>query len=89
MKEACNSVVKLPGCCWLRRKSYNPKANSWNLVNGVRIEQKEGISFDKPKFVKVERGWLCSLKGKTFHFPISIDIKQLGPKKPGGSYSDR
>eukprot|EP00439_Symbiodinium_sp_Y106_P081131 s477_g20.t1 len=26
-----------------------------NVVNGVRIEQKEGLSFDKPKFVKVSK----------------------------------
>lgn len=38
----------------LRRKGNYARANSWNLVNGVRIEQKEGLSHDKCKFVKAQ-----------------------------------
>ena len=36
-----------------RYKENYGRPNSWNVVNGVRIEQKEGFSHDKPKFVKV------------------------------------
>eukprot|EP00913_Durusdinium_trenchii_P034056 g31878.t1 len=53
--EDLRALPHLPGYIYRQRKSNYPRANSWNLVNGVRIEQKEGISFDKPKFVKVSK----------------------------------
>jgi hypothetical protein len=49
-----------------RYKDNYPRQNSWNLVNGVRIEQKDGVSHDKPKFVKAGPGELrCGSKLKT------------------------
>ena len=49
-----------------RYKDNYLRQNSWNLVNGVRIEQKDGVSHDKPKFVKAGPGELrCGSKLKT------------------------
>eukprot|EP00435_Cladocopium_sp_Y103_P059707 s418_g21.t1 len=49
------SLPNLPGYTFPEYKDNYPRQNSWNLVNGVRIEQKDGVSHDKPKFVKVSK----------------------------------
>ncbi|CAE7679512.1 EFHC1 [Symbiodinium microadriaticum] len=49
------SLPNLPGYTFPEYKDNYARPNTWNVVNGVRIEQKEGLSFDKPKFVKVSK----------------------------------
>eukprot|EP00913_Durusdinium_trenchii_P019847 g18655.t1 len=49
------SLPNLPGYTFPEYKENYGRPNSWNVVNGVRIEQKEGFSHDKPKFVKVSK----------------------------------
>jgi len=53
--EDLAALPNLPGYNFRQRKGNYPRQNSWNLVNGVRIEQKEGLSHEKPKFVKVSK----------------------------------
>eukprot|EP00434_Breviolum_minutum_P031182 symbB.v1.2.027577.t1/scaffold2840.1/size69153/2 len=49
------SLPNLPGYTFPEYKDNYARPNSLNVVNGVRIEQKEGFSHDKPKFVKVAK----------------------------------
>jgi Ca2+-binding EF-hand superfamily protein len=49
------SLPNLPGFHLPEYKERYPKQNSWNIVGGHRIEVKEGLSHEKPKFVKAAR----------------------------------
>lgn len=46
------SLPNLPGYQLPAYKERHHKPQTWNTVNGQRIEQKEGLSHDRPKFVK-------------------------------------
>jgi len=49
------NLPNLPGFSFPEYKDRYAKPNSWSVVNGVCIESKEGVSHEKPKFVKVAK----------------------------------
>jgi len=49
------SLPNLPGYSFPELKDHYPRPQTWNRVNGTRIEQKEGLSHDRPKLVKVPK----------------------------------
>ncbi|CAE8640930.1 unnamed protein product [Polarella glacialis] len=49
------SLPNLPGFSFPAYKERYHKSQTWNVVNNQRIEQKEGFSHDKPKFVKAAK----------------------------------
>lgn len=49
------NLPSLPGYSFPEFKERHHKPQTWNVVNGQRIEQKEGLSHDKGKFVKAPR----------------------------------
>eukprot|EP00928_Gymnodinium_smaydae_P024383 TRINITY_DN1973_c0_g4_i1.p1 TRINITY_DN1973_c0_g4~~TRINITY_DN1973_c0_g4_i1.p1 ORF type:complete len:749 (+),score=176.38 TRINITY_DN1973_c0_g4_i1:99-2345(+) len=50
-----SDVPNLPGYSIQELKDRYHKPQTWNCVNGQRIEQKEGLSHERPKFVKAAR----------------------------------
>jgi len=58
-----SAIPNLPGFTVKTKKKNHGRCHTFSLVNGVRIEQSEGMTFDKPKFVKV---------------PLSLEPKRLG-----------
>eukprot|EP00401_Gymnodinium_catenatum_P036698 CAMPEP_0117501572 /NCGR_PEP_ID=MMETSP0784-20121206/23369_1 /TAXON_ID=39447 /ORGANISM="" /LENGTH=749 /DNA_ID=CAMNT_0005296833 /DNA_START=115 /DNA_END=2364 /DNA_ORIENTATION=+ len=50
--EDLKSLPNLPGFSITDYKERYPKQQTWSYVNGQRIEQKEGLSHDRPKFVR-------------------------------------
>eukprot|EP00928_Gymnodinium_smaydae_P024379 TRINITY_DN1973_c0_g1_i1.p1 TRINITY_DN1973_c0_g1~~TRINITY_DN1973_c0_g1_i1.p1 ORF type:complete len:748 (+),score=189.87 TRINITY_DN1973_c0_g1_i1:116-2359(+) len=50
-----NALPNLPGFSVQEFRERNHKPQTWNYFNGQRIEQKEGLSHEKPKFVKAPR----------------------------------
>eukprot|EP00931_Biecheleriopsis_adriatica_P081642 TRINITY_DN54_c0_g1_i2.p1 TRINITY_DN54_c0_g1~~TRINITY_DN54_c0_g1_i2.p1 ORF type:complete len:770 (+),score=180.35 TRINITY_DN54_c0_g1_i2:78-2312(+) len=55
MQVDLKSLPNLPGFSFPEYKDNYARPHTWNVVNNVRIEQKEGLSHDKPKFVKVAK----------------------------------
>eukprot|EP00413_Alexandrium_margalefii_P039129 CAMPEP_0204599060 /NCGR_PEP_ID=MMETSP0661-20131031/54626_1 /ASSEMBLY_ACC=CAM_ASM_000606 /TAXON_ID=109239 /ORGANISM="Alexandrium margalefi, Strain AMGDE01CS-322" /LENGTH=744 /DNA_ID=CAMNT_0051609769 /DNA_START=45 /DNA_END=2279 /DNA_ORIENTATION=- len=49
------SLPNLPGYTFPQSKERHHKPQTWNVINNQRVEQKEGLSHDKPKFVKAVR----------------------------------
>ena len=49
------ALPSLPGFNNREFKERNDKPQTWGIVNGQRIEQKEGLSHDRPKFVKAPK----------------------------------
>merc|ERR1719163_1370824 len=49
------TLPSLPGFNHREFKERNPRHQTWQYVNGQRIEQQEGLSHDKPKFVKAPK----------------------------------
>eukprot|EP00933_Yihiella_yeosuensis_P005802 TRINITY_DN110391_c0_g1_i1.p1 TRINITY_DN110391_c0_g1~~TRINITY_DN110391_c0_g1_i1.p1 ORF type:complete len:748 (+),score=182.32 TRINITY_DN110391_c0_g1_i1:97-2340(+) len=49
------NLPNLPGYQLPQYKDYHARPHYWNTINGTRIEQKEGLSHDKPKFVKAAK----------------------------------
>jgi len=58
-----SSIPNLPGYGVKSKKKNYGRSQGFALVNGVRIEQSEGMSFEKPKFVTV---------------PLNLDVKRTG-----------
>ncbi|CAJ1395548.1 unnamed protein product [Effrenium voratum] len=58
-----SAIPNLPGFSVRTKKKNYGRCHTFQMVNGVRIEQSEGMTFDKPKFVKV---------------PLSLDTKRVG-----------
>jgi len=58
-----SSIPNLPGYGVKSKKKNYGRSQGFALVNGVRIEQSEGMSFEKPKFVSV---------------PLNLDVKRTG-----------
>jgi EF-hand domain-containing protein 1 len=48
-------LPNLPGYSLPEFKERHHRPHTWNIVNNQRIEQKEGLSHDKPKFVKAPK----------------------------------
>eukprot|EP00931_Biecheleriopsis_adriatica_P075181 TRINITY_DN49106_c0_g1_i1.p1 TRINITY_DN49106_c0_g1~~TRINITY_DN49106_c0_g1_i1.p1 ORF type:complete len:744 (+),score=187.06 TRINITY_DN49106_c0_g1_i1:106-2337(+) len=48
-----SAIPNLPGYGFKAKKKNYGKTQGFATVNGVRIEQAEGLTFDKPKFVKL------------------------------------
>lgn len=46
------AMPNLPGFSYPDFKEHHHKPQTWNLYNGQRVEQKQGLTHDKPKFVK-------------------------------------
>lgn len=44
----------LPGYGFRNRKKNHHKAQTFNVVAGIRIEQQEGVTYEKPKLVKFQ-----------------------------------
>lgn len=53
--DVLKNLPNLPGFALPTFKDRNHKSQTWGIVNGQRIEQKEGLSHDKPKFVQAVR----------------------------------
>jgi len=49
------SLPNLPGFTFPEFKERHHKPQTWNIVNQQRVEIKEGLSHEKPKFVKATR----------------------------------
>jgi len=49
------SLPNLPGFSIPVHKERNHKSQTWGFVNGQRMEMQEGLSHDKPKFVKAPK----------------------------------
>jgi len=50
-----SAVPNLPGYGFKRKQKNYHKPQTFNMVNGVRVEQQEGVTFERPKFVQVEK----------------------------------
>jgi len=48
-----STIPNLPGYGFKRRQKNYHKPQTFNVVNGLRVEQQEGISYERPKLVKV------------------------------------
>eukprot|EP00929_Paragymnodinium_shiwhaense_P075596 TRINITY_DN3866_c0_g1_i1.p1 TRINITY_DN3866_c0_g1~~TRINITY_DN3866_c0_g1_i1.p1 ORF type:complete len:749 (+),score=212.69 TRINITY_DN3866_c0_g1_i1:118-2364(+) len=58
--EDLQALPNLPGFALNVVRQHNPRPQTFQTVNGVRIEQKEGLSHEKTKFVrapKVQDSW--------------------------------
>mmetsp|Transcript_135834 Transcript_135834/g.240145 ORF Transcript_135834/g.240145 Transcript_135834/m.240145 type:complete len:755 (+) Transcript_135834:111-2375(+) len=53
--EVLKNLPNLPGFALPTFKERNHKSQTWGIVNGQRIEQKEGLSHDRQKFVQAIR----------------------------------
>lgn len=49
------SLPNLPGFSYPQFKDNHHKPQTWNVVNNQRVEQRQGLTHDKPKFVKAVR----------------------------------
>jgi hypothetical protein len=48
-----SSIPNLPGYTYQKRNKNHGKGKSFDVVSGVRIEHQEGVTYEKPKMVKV------------------------------------
>lgn len=47
------TIPNLPGYGFKRRQKNYHRPQTFNVVNGIRVEQQEGVTFERPKLVKV------------------------------------
>jgi len=50
-----NTVPNLPGFGFKRKPISHKKGQTFNYCNGLPIEQKEGVTFERPKLVKLQK----------------------------------
>lgn len=50
-----SAVPNLPGFNFRQRKQRHHKAQTFNVVNNQRIEQVEGVTHERPRFVKAAK----------------------------------
>jgi len=60
-----NHVPNLPGYGFRRKQKQFHKPQTFQMVNGVRVEQQEGVTFERPKFVKVAKAMDTRRHGAT------------------------
>merc|ERR1719331_881868 len=69
-------IPNLPGYTFKNKKKQHGKAKSFDVVSGVRIEHQEGVTYEKPKMVKVMKdveSW------RTGSLPHSTNREEYGP----------
>lgn len=60
------SIPNLPGYGYKRKAKYYPRNQTFNYCNGLPIEQKEGVTFERPKLVVVQKQVESRRLGNTF-----------------------
>lgn len=74
-----NHVPNLPGYGFRRKQKAYHKPQTFQMVNGVRVENKEGVTFERPKFVKVQKAMDTrrhGITGKSIHNEDMVDHTQ-------------
>jgi len=75
------ALPHLPGFSLQDYKERNHKGQTWAYLNGQRIEQKEGLSHDKPKFVRAAKPVEQWRKGSLPHSTTRDVFKNSGQQQ--------
>ncbi|CAE7224886.1 EFHC1 [Symbiodinium natans] len=77
-----SAIPNLPGFTVKTKKKNHGRCHTFSLVNGVRIEQSEGMTFDKPKFVKVPLNLEPKRLGSMGETTVNADYKDVSRRGP-------